>query len=439
MNATVIGAGYVGLVTAVCLADFGLQVICIDENKDKIKDLQQGQVPIYEPGLNEAMLKNFSVGQLQFSDDIEEAVKKGDVLFIAVGTPSLKDGGTDLQYVLQAAADIGRYINGYKVVVNKSTVPPGTGKYIKSVIEQKLQEKKANYKFDFVANPEFLRQGCALLDFNAPDRVVLGVESDQAQDVMRKVYKPLFEKGVPFIITQPETAEMIKLAANAFLAMKIAYINELANLCEKVGADVLTVSEGIGRDRRIGPHFLQPGPGFGGSCFPKDTKALAWLGADRSARVTLVEQTILANERQKEKMVNKIQTVLGSLKGKTIGILGITFKANTDDLREAPSLRIIDLLVQEGASLRIYDPQGENNGRVRFAGYKDKLCFCRDEYDAAKEADALVLLTEWPQFLNMDWQLLKGRMKGRFFFDLRNMYQGKNMRDLGFQYYGVGR
>lgn len=439
MNATVIGAGYVGLVTAVCLADFGLQVICIDQNKVRIKNLQKGEIPIFEPGLNEAMLKAASAGKLRFSDDIEEAVKKSDVLFIAVGTPSLEDGGTDLQYVLQAAADIGKYINGYKVVVNKSTVPPGTGRNIKSVIEKKLREKKADYSFDFVANPEFLRQGCALADFKAPDRVVLGVESDRAQEIMKKIYQPLVEKSVPLIITYPESAEMIKLAANAFLAMKIAYINELANLCEKVGADVLTVSEGIGRDRRIGPHFLQPGPGYGGSCFPKDTKALARLGAACSERITLVEQTIFANERQKEKMVNKIQTVLGTLAGKTIGILGITFKADTDDLREAPSLRIIDLLVQEGASLRIYDPQGEKNGRVSFASHGEKLLFCRDEYDAASNADALVLLTEWPQFQNMDWQLLKSRMRDRFFFDLRNMHHGKNMQGLGFRYYGVGR
>jgi len=344
-----------------------------------------------------------------------------------------------LKSVIQAATDIGRYINGYKVVVNKSTVPPGTGRIIKSIIEEKIREKKEVYSFDFVSNPEFLRQGAALADFTAPDRVVLGVESNRAEEIMREVYNPLLQQEVPFIVTSPETAEMIKLASNAFLAMKITYINELANLCEKVGANVLTLSEGVGKDRRIGPQFLQPGPGFGGSCFPKDTKALVRLGADKGERVTLIEQTILANERQKEKMVIKIQNVLGVLAGKTIGILGITFKANTDDLREAPSLKILDLLVQRGARLRIYDPQGEKNGRAKLADLEDKLSFCRDEYDAASNADAIVLLTEWPRFHNLDWQLLKGKMRNNYFFDFRNMHQRENAEKQGFQYFGVGR
>ena len=435
----VIGSGYVGLVTGACLAECEMQVTCVDSDTDKINILKQGKLPIYEPGLDQLVKKNNDCKRLAFTTDIKTAVEESEVIFIAVGTPTEEDGGADLRSVLQVAEDIAKYINDYKIIVNKSTVPVGTGQKVKTIINNILLNNNNHTNFDVVSNPEFLREGSAIQDFLKPDRVVLGVESKKAEKVMREVYGMLDGDGLPFIITNLETAEMIKYAANAFLAMKITYINEVANLCEKVGADIKIVAEAMGMDHRISPKFLQPGPGYGGSCFPKDTKALAKIGRDNNVSLTLVEQTIIANEIQKHRMIEKINESMGILKDKTLGVLGITFKPETDDMREAPSLIILEGLVQKGATIKIYDPVGEKEGLRHFSHIKDKVVFCQDEYAAAKEAEGILILTEWPQFKQMNLDCIKRHMKGNYFFDFRNMFERNAIEAKGFQYYGVGR
>ncbi|AOT71532.1 UDP-glucose dehydrogenase family protein [Geosporobacter ferrireducens] len=435
----VIGSGYVGLVTGTCLAEFGMQVTCVDRNIDKIAALNQGKLPIYEPGLDQLVEKNNHYKRLEFTTDIKTAVEKSEVIFIAVGTPAKDDGGADVKSVLQVAEDIAKYINGYKVIVTKSTVPVGTGQKVKQIIRDILFSKNNHSNFDVVSNPEFLREGSAIQDFFKPDRIVLGVESKMAEKVMREVYSVPDGHGIPFIITNLETAEMIKYAANAFLAIKITYINEVANLCEKVGADVKIVAVGMGMDHRIGPKFLQPGPGYGGSCFPKDTKALAKTGRDNSVPLTLVEQTIIANEIQKHRMIEKINSIMDNLKGKTLGVLGITFKPETDDMREAPSLVILEGLVQKGAYIKVYDPAGEKEGKWRFNHIKDHLVFCHNAYDAIKEADAILILTDWPQFKQLNLNDIKNQMRGNYFFDFRNIFERHVIEAKGFQYYCVGR
>ncbi|PKM83600.1 MAG: UDP-glucose 6-dehydrogenase, partial [Firmicutes bacterium HGW-Firmicutes-13] len=361
----VVGIGYVGLVTGACLAEFGMQVTCVDKNTAKINGLKKGNIPIYEPGLEQLVEKHYYHKRLNFTTNIKTAVEESEVIFIAVGTPTKEDGSVDLSSVFQAAEDTAKYINGYKIIVDKSTVPVGTGQRVKQTISNILLKKNINIPFDVVANPEFLREGSAVNDFLKPDRIVLGVESKRAEKVMREVYGVLDGHGIPFIVTNLETAEMIKYAANAFLAIKITYINEVANLCEKLGADVKIVAAGMGMDHRISSEFLQPGPGYGGSCFPKDTKALAKTGRDNNVPLTLVEQTITANEIQKQRMIEKIYSNMGNLKGKTLGVLGITFKPETDDMREAPSLVILEGLVQKGAYIKVYDPAGEKEGKWR--------------------------------------------------------------------------
>ncbi|NLI91699.1 MAG: UDP-glucose/GDP-mannose dehydrogenase family protein [Peptococcaceae bacterium] len=435
----VMGSGYVGLVTGACLADFGLQVICVDNDEKKIKMIREGKIPIFEPGLESLVERNTYYKRLEFTDCIKDAVEQSEVIFIAVGTPPADDGSADLKYVLEVAKNIALYMNGYKIIVDKSTVPVGTGQKVKEVIQNTLNQRGVNHEFDIVSNPEFLREGSALYDFTHPDRVVLGVESERAERIMKEVYRVLYLNETPFVVTNLETAEIIKYASNAYLALKITYINQVANLCERVGADVHHVAKAMGMDGRISPKFLHPGPGYGGSCFPKDTRAFAHLGRKYEVPLTLVECTTEANEKQKNLMVEKIASAIGDLTGKELAILGITFKPRTDDMREAPSLVIINRLVQLGATLRIYDPEGEKEGKWRLSHLGDRITFCQDEYSAVSGAEALIIITEWNQFRNMDLARIYDSMKSKHFFDLRNIYDRQIVEKYGFNYYCVGR
>lgn len=438
MKISIFGTGYVGLVTGVCLSDFGLQVVCVDINEEKIRSLQNGCMPIYEPGLSEVLKRNIESSRISFTSDIEEGVNGADVIFIAVGTPCTAEGEADLTSVVDAAESIGRTLTGYTVVVNKSTVPVGTGQKVKEIIQRQLDDRGEKASFDIVSNPEFLREGKALQDFTHPDRIVLGVESRKAEEVMKKVYRPLYLNEIPFIITNIVTAEMSKYASNAFLAVKITFINEIANLCEKVGANVQEVASIMGRDGRISPKFLHPGPGYGGSCFPKDTKALAALGKEKSCPLSVVEAVIEANEDQKKIVVQKIEEKLGCLENKTICVLGLTFKPETDDMREAPSVTIIPELIKRGAVIHAYDPQGMEEGGKIFVHFKEHIRYCKHAYDAAEGSDLLIILTEWHEFRNMDLLLLKKLLKQPFFFDSRNIYTKEELKQIGFNYIGTG-
>jgi UDPglucose 6-dehydrogenase len=409
----------------------------VDVDASKIDRLKGGEIPIFEPGLHDVVHRTAKAGRLTFATDVEGAIRANDVLFIAVGTPPAEDGSADLHHVEDAARNIGQSMNGYKVVVDKSTVPVGTGRRVAIWVGEELQRRKACYDFDVVSNPEFLREGSAVQDFTHPDRVVIGSDSPQARTIMKEVYRALFLNETPYVETSLETAEMIKYAANAFLAMKITFINEVANLCEKVGANVQEVAMALGKDRRIGPKFLHPGPGYGGSCFPKDTRAMARTGRDYGEPLSIIEATIAANERQKKRMVDKIDHGMGGVVDKTIAILGLTFKPNTDDMREAPSITICEGLVARGARLRLWDPAGIKEAEWRLASIKDSVDFAGDEYDATKGADALVILTEWNQFRNLDLSRLKTQMK--FFFDLRNIYKRQEIEANGFVYFGIGQ
>lgn len=437
-NIAVIGTGYVGLVVGTCLADMGNKVICVDNDVNKIFELNSGNIPIYEAGIEEKIKQNIEVGRLRFTVNMIEAIKVSEIIFIAVGTPPIEDGGAYIQDVLQVSRDIGRFMEEYKVIVIKSTVPVGTGQKVKESIRDMLDERAVDYPFDIVSNPEFLREGSAVNDYIDPDRIILGVESPKAKNRMMDVYESLSAKGTPFLFTNIETAELTKYAANAFLAMKVTFINEIAQVCEKVGADVQILAKGIGMDKRIGPDFLRPGPGYGGSCFPKDTRAAVMIGREHGVPLPLIQQTIESNERQKLWTAKKISDVMGSLQGKTLGILGITYKAETDDMRDAPALVILNELAAGGAKLRIYDPQGEKEGKWRLKDIKDSICFCINEYDAVNEADALVILTDWAQFKTIDLEKIYGRMKGRFFFDFRNMFERGVIEKGGFFYFGIG-
>lgn len=432
MNICVIGTGYVGLVTGACFAEFGIRVTCVDNDLTKIKALQQGKIPIYEPGLEEMVAKNMKENRLLFTDNLEEGVRHSLAVFIAVGTPSDHQGKADLRYVKEVASAIGRTMDGYKLVVTKSTVPVGTGKIIADLI-RKNQRKKL--PFDMVSNPEFLREGSAIEDFMHPNRVVIGAESDQAKAIMKDLYSPLYLIETPFVITGVETAEMIKYASNAFLATKISFINEMANLCEKVGADIHLVAKGMGLDQRIGSKFLHPGPGFGGSCFPKDTAALVQLGKSLGYEFEIVKTVIKVNQRQKKRMVEKILKATGPVRGKTLGVLGLTFKPNTDDIREAPALTIIRSLEKAGARIKAYDPAGMKEGKkvLKKVRFQDNL------YEAAQGAEALILVTEWNPFRNIDWARMKGLLKRPLVIDLKNMYEPVKMQALGFKYVCVGR
>jgi UDPglucose 6-dehydrogenase len=432
MNICVIGVGYVGLVTGACFAEFGIKVTCVDNDREKITGLQQGKIPIYEPGLEELVLKNIREKRLQFTDNLEEGVKHSLVVFIAVGTPSDKEGRADLRYVKEVAEAIGRTMDGYKIIVTKSTVPVGTGKLISRIVRQ---HQKKKHPFDIVSNPEFLREGSAIQDFMHPNRVVIGAQSDQSVAIMKDLYSPLYLIETPFVITGVETAEMIKYASNAFLATKISFINEMANICERVGADVHQVARGMGLDQRIGPKFLHPGPGFGGSCFPKDTQAIVQLAQSLDYEFEIVKAVLKVNQRQKQIMVDKIVKVAGPLKGKTLGVLGLTFKPNTDDIREAPALTIIKKLGALGARIQTYDPAGMPEARKVLR----KVEFKEDLYGAGQGADALILITEWNQFRNIDWGRMKSLLKRPVVIDLRNIYDPVKMHIQGITYYSVGR
>ena len=434
MKIAMIGTGYVGLVSGVCFSDFGHDVICVDKNPDKITQLEQGIVPIYEPGLEELMVKNVTAGRLSFSGDLAAAVAGADAVFIAVGTPTRRgDGHADLTYVMAAAEEIAQALTGYAVVVTKSTVPLGTNRQVKQVIH------KANPKaeFDVASNPEFLREGAAIDDFMHPDRVVVGVQNDRAAEVMNDIYRPLSLRDFPVMMTDLESAEMIKYAANAFLATKITFINEIAALCERVGADVKMVSKGMGMDGRIGDKFLHAGPGYGGSCFPKDTKALARIGQDHAMPMQLTETVIKVNDEVKRRMIDKVVDICGgNVNGKTIAVLGVTFKPNTDDMRDAPSLTIIPALVGGGAKVRVVDPQGRREGEALLPGVN----WSEDAYKAAQNADAIVILTEWNEFRALDLKRLAKRMTAPTMADLRNIYAPKDVKRAGFTaYVSIGR
>ncbi|HIQ37429.1 MAG TPA: UDP-glucose/GDP-mannose dehydrogenase family protein [Desulfocapsa sulfexigens] len=434
MYITMIGTGYVGLVTGACLAEFGHRVTCMDLDTAKIDRLLNGEIPIYEPGLDALVAKNVKDGRLQFSSDMADCVPSAQAVFIAVGTPSSRrgDGYADLSYIYAAAKDIAVHLSDYTVVVDKSTVPVGTARQVKRIIT----EENPNADFDVASNPEFLREGAAISDFMRPDRVVVGVESKKAREVMKEVYDPLFLISTPFVFTGLESAELIKYAANAFLAMKISFINEMATLCEEVGADVVDLAKGVGLDGRIGSKFLHPGPGYGGSCFPKDTLALLRIAQENGVSARSVEAAVEINSAQKARMVKKIRDALGGNEaGKTIAALGLSFKPETDDLRESPPLSILPPLAEKGAKIRAHDPQGMKEAKKMYPDFT----YVENAYEACEGADVVVLFTEWNQYRALDLAELKSKMKGAIFVDLRNVYSPKQVVDAGFEYHGLGR
>jgi UDPglucose 6-dehydrogenase len=431
MRIAMIGTGYVGLVSGACLSEFGHNVICIDKDAGKVAALRKGEIPIFEPGLDEVVAANVKAGRLAFDTDMAKAVSAAEAVFIAVGTPSRRgDGHADLTYVFQAAEELATHLADYTVVVTKSTVPVGTSRKVKDVIRR----AQPHAEFDVCSNPEFLREGSAIEDFRRPDRVIVGCDSERAHDVMREIYRPLYLHETPILFTSPESSELIKYAANAFLATKITFINEMAELCERVGADVQDVSRGIGLDGRIGSKFLHAGPGFGGSCFPKDTLALMRTAQESGAPAYVVEAVVSVNEKRKIAMADKIERAFGGVKGKTIAVLGLTFKPNTDDMREAPSLVIVPRLQAAGATIRAYDPEGAKEARNLL-----NVALCKSAYDALEGADGVVILTEWNEFRALDMARVKSLLKRPLMVDLRNIYRPAQMAAAGFNYVSVGR
>jgi len=473
MKICIIGTGYVGLVTGTCLADFGLEVTCVDKDSEKIKGLNLGKIPIYEANLESLIKKNVTAGRLGFTTDIEKAVKQSKAVFIAVGTPPNNDGSADLKQIEKVAQQIAVSMNEYKVIVNKSTVPIGTAAKIKEIINKyqtlslrategsaaipssvipakagihpsviarseatkQPQPTSKPFDFDVVSNPEFLREGSAVYDFTHPDKILIGTTSEKALKIMQEIYRPLYLIDTPFVITNQETAELIKYACNSFLATKITFINEIANLCEKVGADVHQIAKAMGLDGRISPKFLHPGPGYGGSCFPKDTEALYHFSSTCGYDFKLLKGVISANKRQRELMVEKIERLVGGLKGKQIGILGLAFKQNTDDIRESASIDIIKILLKEGAKIKCFDPMAMDNTKRVFPN----ITYCENEYKVAEGSDCLVIATEWNQFRNLDLLKIKELLKYPILLDLRNLYDPATLKSLGFIYEGVGR
>lgn len=433
MRIGMIGTGYVGLVSGTCFAEFGFDVVCVDKDADKIARLKNGEIPIYEPGLEDLLKKQIKSGRIHFTTDIAEGVKGADAVFIAVGTPTRRFGrDADLSYVYAAAREVAQNLEGYTVVVNKSTVPVGTGQEVERIIRDECPDAD----FDVASNPEFLREGAAINDFMRPDRVVIGVTSDRAQKVMREIYRPLFINETPIQFTGRETAEIIKYAANAFLATKITFINEVADLCEKAGADVQEVARGIGLDGRIGSKFLHAGPGYGGSCFPKDTQALARIGQKYGTPQRIVESVIAVNEDRKARMADRvIEACGGDIRGKTIGVLGVAFKPNTDDMRDAPALTIIPILQQAGATVKAYDPEAMGEARKLL----EHVEWQENAYGAAEEADALVIATEWNEFRALDLKRIGAAMTQKLLVDLRNIYKLADMEETDFHYVSVGR
>ncbi|MBF0531549.1 MAG: UDP-glucose/GDP-mannose dehydrogenase family protein [Candidatus Omnitrophica bacterium] len=431
MNIAIIGSGYVGLVTGVCLAETGHTVICVDVDREKIKQLNQGMVPIYEPGLEPLLKKNMKSKRLSFSVSIKAAVKQTEVIFIAVGTPSKKNGDADLTYVENVAREIARCLDGYRLIVEKSTVPAETGQRVARTIRLNLPKNKT-LEFDVASNPEFLREGSAVHDFMNPDRVVIGVESKRAERILRDIYKPLAAR---MVVTNINSAEMIKHASNSFLAAKISFINAVAQICDRVGADVLKVAEGMGFDKRIGRSFLDAGIGYGGSCFPKDVDAFIRLAEKNGYDFQLLKQVRQVNEDQGAAFLKLVEDKLWNVKGKTIGVLGLAFKPNTDDMRSAPSISVIKTLQHEGARIKAFDPQAMAQARLIFKN----VVYSRDVYDLAKGCDCCIVLTEWPEFQDLDFRKIKSLMKQPVIFDGRNLYAAADLAALGFEYYGVGR
>ncbi len=435
MRITMIGTGYVGLVTGTCFAEFGHDVTCVDKDQKKIKTLLDGKIPIYEPGLDQLVEKNCSEGRLHFTTELKDAVANAEAVFLAVGTPSSRrgDGYADLTYIYEATKEIAAELKGYTVIVDKSTVPVGTAEQVARIIHEVNPEAD----FDVASNPEFLREGAAIHDFMRPDRVVIGVESDRAEEVLRNIYKPLFLRETPIVRTGIKTAELTKYAANAFLATKISFINEIALLCDSIGADVIDLAKGIGMDGRIGSKFLHPGPGYGGSCFPKDTLALLRIAQEHGQSLRIIEATVEVNAAQKAMMVKKIRDALGGNEaGKTIAVLGLTFKPETDDMRDAPAITILPALLEKGAKIRAHDPQGMAEAKHYLP---DSLEYVDDAYEACTGADAVILMTEWNQYRALDLEKLRNLMKGAAFIDLRNVYSPEQMTKNGFTYTGVGR
>ncbi|MGE3141716.1 MAG: UDP-glucose/GDP-mannose dehydrogenase family protein [Hyphomonadaceae bacterium] len=433
MRVTMIGTGYVGLVSGACFADFGHTVTCVDKDAGKIERLKRGEMPIFEPGLDDLVAKNVKEERLFFTTDPAEAIHQSDAVFIAVGTPSRRgDGHADLSYVFAAAEEIADLMQGYTVVVTKSTVPVGTG----DEVEARIRKRRPDAEFAVVSNPEFLREGAAINDFKRPDRVVVGASEERARQVMHELYRPLFLNETPILFTTRRTSELTKYAANAFLALKITYINEMADLCEAVGANVQEVARGIGLDKRIGSKFLNAGPGYGGSCFPKDTLALVRTAQEAGAPVTLVETTVKVNDARKRSMAHKIIAALGGdVRGKTIAVLGLTFKPNTDDMRDAPALDIIPALQAAGAAVRAFDPEGMHEAQRLLSD----VTFARGPYDCLEGADAMTIITEWDQFRALDWTRVKAALKSPAIVDLRNIYNSAEMAARGFSYVSVGR
>ena len=431
MHIAVVGSGYVGLVTGACLADFGMDVTCVDNDAGKIAMLKEGKIPIYEPGLDAIVAKNAAAGRLHFTTELRDAVENALAIFIAVGTPPREDGSADLSYVVQVAEAIADSMNGYKVVVTKSTVPIGTGQLVEKVI----RERNGKYPFSVVSNPEFLREGSAIEDFMRPDRVVIGARDDQAVAIMKDIYRPLYLIETPFVITNVESSELIKYASNAFLATKISFINEMANLCEAVGGDVRVVARAMGLDRRIGDKFLHAGPGYGGSCFPKDTRALLHFATAAGVELPIVRATYETNERQIERMVEKCGEAMGGLAGKTVAMLGLSFKPNTADVREAPGLRIAKRLLAAGAQVKAFDPVAMSNAALALPG----LRMGGNAYEVCEGADAIAIVTEWNEFRRLDLERIRGLLRNPVLIDMRNIYSPAEAAAAGLRYVGVGR
>lgn len=437
MNIAIVGTGYVGLVSGTCFAEMGVNVTCVDVNEEKINSLKNGQVPIYEPGLDEMVLRNHREGRLNFTTDLTSCLDNVEIVFSAVGTPPDEDGSADLQYVLEVAREFGQNIKKYTVLVTKSTVPVGTAKKVKAVIREELEKRGVDVPFDVASNPEFLKEGAAIKDFMSPDRVVVGVESEKAKELMSKLYRPFLLNNFRVIFTDIPSAEMIKYAANSMLATRISFMNDIANLCELVGADVNMVRKGIGSDARIGSKFLYPGCGYGGSCFPKDVKALIKTAEKNGYNMSVLKAVEQVNENQKHVLFNKLSKYYGGdLKGKTIAMWGLAFKPETDDMREATSLVTINLLLEAGCTVRVYDPVAMNECRRRIG---DKVLYAKDMYDAVLDADALLMLTEWKQFRLPSWGVVSKSMKKPLIIDGRNIYDAEELKQNGFEYYCIGR
>jgi UDPglucose 6-dehydrogenase len=436
MNVAIIGTGYVGLVTGACLADFGHSVICVDSAAARIDTLRAGDIPFYEPGLREIVLRNAEAGRLRFVMELAEAIRSSTVIFVAVGTPESSNGEADLSQIAAVAAELAQHLDGYRVIATKSTVPVGTGAWLRDRVIERLPR---NVEFDVVSNPEFLREGSAVNDFLRPDRVVIGTSSERAAAIMREIYRPLYLIETPIVVTDVESAEMIKYASNAFLAVKIGFMNEIANLCDQVGADVHIVAKGMGLDKRIGSKFLHPGPGYGGSCFPKDTRALAALGKQHGAPQHLVEAAVHVNQRQRQLLVEKITQTLDGVRGRQIAVLGLAFKPNTDDVRESPALYVCQQLAHAGARIRAFDPVARHTATAALQDVASMVTLASNAYEAVEGADALVIMTEWNEFRGLDLERVRNLMVQPILVDARNVLDPAQTRALGFVYLCTGR